>query len=170
MQVVYDGIAFDPMNDTDVRVSVARKRADQLLASMRDDADPVEVLRTFLTGMISYHIVSAATLTMAAHAGAAGISLRQALDQHNYIGVLLNEGTLEIPVLNMEESESTSEPNSTAARRGGNSQSDSEIILLDGDEPAGDGLNNPARRLVDQSGRPIPEGQQELPLPGDKLD
>lgn len=128
MRIQFNGHDFD-LNDSAALNMASLQHAEELVRSLMekgDEMDALDALTTLLAGIIRYHLASGATLAMARSANVAGISLRQALDQHNFIGALIGQPELD--------------------------------LLLDLEEAP------PAPVLVDQKGRPIPPGQQDLPL------
>lgn len=93
--VEFHGFVFDPIDDDEARKHAARARAEALVSCIHR-TDALRQLEDLVTGLLSYHIQAAATVCIAHAGGAAGITIRQALDQLNYIGQLVGEEELVI--------------------------------------------------------------------------
>lgn len=91
--VRFHGHEFDPL-DPEIRIERSKQRALEMAAGQMDQLH--DTLVRVLTGIISYHLLSAATLVMARGANLTGLSLGQALSQHNYIGELIGELPLDL--------------------------------------------------------------------------
>lgn len=97
MRVTFSGHDFD-LSDSEMLTNVARNHAEQMVLTQKIAvrADIEEVLTTLLAGLVRYHIVSGAVLASTQAIGAVGITLQQALDQHNYIGELIANAPLDL--------------------------------------------------------------------------
>lgn len=89
MKIIYDGQEFDLGNMEALKLAVgprASRIVQQIQPEHRDEA-----FALILAQMLQWWILSGATIRMADATGSTGISLAQAIEQHNFVGAMLGE-------------------------------------------------------------------------------
>jgi hypothetical protein len=94
MKIRYWGHEFELGNEVALKAAADQRAAEMVAATPEKDRDTI--FAAWLSTIISYWLKSGATIAMADHIGAPGISLAQAADMHNFIGSLIGEPPLQI--------------------------------------------------------------------------
>lgn len=94
MKIRFEGHEFELGNEIAMHAA-SQSRAQQMIAQA-PVKDRDAIFEAFLTEIVGYWLKTGATVTAAHAHGAAGISINQMVELHNYIGDLIGEPRLQM--------------------------------------------------------------------------